>query len=134
MGFLRQEYWCGLPFPPPASYFFCCSVAQSCPALCNPWTAACQAFLSFTISPSLVKLMSTESVMPTNHLILCHPLLLLPSVFPSIRVFSIEVHHVAKVLAKASASASVLPMNIQDLFPLVSTGWISLQSNTLLQD
>jgi len=94
--------------------FFCCSVAQSCPTLCNPWTAACQASLSFTISPSLVKLVSTELVMPTNHLILCRPLLLLPSVFPSIRVFSIEVHQVAKLLAKASASASVLPMNIQD--------------------
>ena len=55
-----------------------------------PWTAVCQASLSFTISQSLLKLMSTESVMPSNNLILCHPLLLLPSVFPSIRVFSNE--------------------------------------------
>ena len=55
----------------------------------TPWTAACQASLSF-ISWSLLKLMSIESVMPSNHLILCHPLLLLPSVFPSIRVFSNE--------------------------------------------
>ena len=55
----------------------------------TPWTAACQAFLSFTISWSLLKVMSIESVMPSNHLILCHPLLL-PSVFPSIRVFSNE--------------------------------------------
>ena len=55
-----------------------------------PWTAACQASLSFTISQSLLKLMSIELVMPSNHLILCHPLLLLPSVFPSIRVFSNE--------------------------------------------
>ena len=54
----------------------------------NPWTAAHQASLSFTISQSLLKLMSIESVMPSNHLILCHPLLLLPSIFPSIRVFS----------------------------------------------
>ena len=54
----------------------------------TPWTAACQASLSFTISRSLLKLMPTDSVMPSNHLILCHPLLLLPSIFPSIKVFS----------------------------------------------
>ena len=56
----------------------------------TPWAAACQASLSFTNSQSLLKLMSIESVMPSNHLILCHPLLLLPSIFPSIRVFSNE--------------------------------------------
>ena len=56
----------------------------------TPWTAASQACLSFIISWSLLKLMSTESVMLSNHLILCHPLLLLPSIFPSIRVFSSE--------------------------------------------
>ena len=55
-----------------------------------PWIAACQASLSFTNSWSLPKLMSIESLMPSNHLILCHPLLLLPSIFPSIRVFSNE--------------------------------------------
>ena len=54
------------------------------------WTAVCQASLSFTISQSLLKLMSIESVMPSNHFILCHPLFLLPSIFPSIRVFSKE--------------------------------------------
>ena len=54
------------------------------------WMATCQAFLSITNSRSLLKLMSIESVMPSNHLILCHPLLLLPSIFPSIRVFSNE--------------------------------------------
>ena len=54
------------------------------------WTAAHQTSLSFTISQSLFKLMSIESVIPSNHLILCHPLLLLPSIFPSIRVFSSE--------------------------------------------
>ena len=57
---------------------------------CNPMTAACQASLSITNSGSLLKLMSIESVMPSNHLILCHPLLLLPSISPSIRVFSNE--------------------------------------------
>ena len=56
----------------------------------TPWTAAHQASLSFTISWSLLKLMSIESVMPSNHIILCCPLLLLPSIFPSIRVFSNE--------------------------------------------
>ena len=56
----------------------------------TPWTAAHQASLSITNSQSLRKLMSTESVMPSNHLILCHPFLLLPSIFPSIRVFSNE--------------------------------------------
>ena len=55
-----------------------------------PWTAACQASLSFTNSWSLLRLMSIESVMPSNHLILCHPLLVLPSIFPSISVFSNE--------------------------------------------
>ena len=56
----------------------------------TPWTAACQASLSITNSQSLLKLMSIELVMPSNHLIFCHPLLLLPSIFPSIRVFSNE--------------------------------------------
>ena len=56
----------------------------------TPWTTACQASLSITNSQSLLKLMSIESVMPSNHLMLCHPLLLLPSIFPSIRVFSNE--------------------------------------------
>ena len=65
------------------------SVAQ-CPDSATPWTAACQAFLSITNSWSLLKLMPIELVMPSNHLILCHPLLLPPSVFPSIRVFSNE--------------------------------------------
>ena len=71
-----------------------CSVSQSVQSLScvqffvTPWTAACQASLSTTNSWSLLKLMSIESVMPSNHLILGHPLLLLPSIFPSISVFS----------------------------------------------
>ena len=64
----------------------------------TPWTAECQASLSITSSWSLLKLMSIESVMPSNHLILCHPLLLPPSIFPRIRVFSNESAQVAKVL------------------------------------
>ena len=61
-----------------------------CLTICDPWTAAHQASLSKTNSPSVIKLTSAVSVMPSNHLILCHPLLLLPSIFPSIRVFSCE--------------------------------------------
>ena len=66
------------------------SVAQLCQTLCDPWTAVHQASLSITNSQSLVKIMSIESVMPSNHLILCHPLLLLPSIIASIRVFSTQ--------------------------------------------
>ena len=66
------------------------SITQSCPTFCDPWTAACQASLSITNCRSLPKLMSIESVMPPNHLILCRPLLLLPSIFLS-RVFSNEL-------------------------------------------
>ena len=66
------------------------SVTQSCPTLCNPMNQARQASLSITNSQSLLKLMSIELVMPSSHLILCRPLLLLPSIPPSIRVFSNE--------------------------------------------
>ena len=68
-----------------ASY---CSVAQLCPTCCDLMDCSMRAPLSFTVSQSLLKFMSIESVMPSNHLILCHPLLLLPSTFPSIRIFS----------------------------------------------
>ena len=79
------------------------------------WTAACQASLSITNSQSLLKLMSMELVMPSNHLILCHPLLLLPSIFPSIRVFPVSQFFASGGQSiGVSASASVLPMNIQD--------------------
>ena len=69
----------------------CCSVAQSYLTLCDPWTAARQASLSITNSQSLPKLLNIELVMPFNNLILCRPLLLLHSIFPSIRVFSNEL-------------------------------------------
>ena len=95
----------------------------------TPWIAACQASPAITNSQSLLKLMSIELVMPSNHLILCHPLLLLPSIFPSIRVFSNEsVLLIGGQSIRASVSASVLPVNIQGWFPLGWTGWISLQS------
>ena len=109
----------------------CCSVTKSCVTFATPWTAACQASLSFTISQSLPKVKSIESMMSSNRLILCHPLLL-PSIFPSIRVFpnSQFLASCGQTIA-ASASASVLPMNIQDWFPLRWTGLISLQSKGL---
>ena len=68
----------------------CCPVPQLCLTFATPWTAAHQASLSSTICRNLLEFMSIESVMPSNHLVLCHPLLLLPSIFPSIRVFSNE--------------------------------------------
>ena len=93
----------------------------------TPQNAAHQASLSFTISWSLLKFMSIESVMPSDHLILCHPLLL-PSIFPSIRVFSVsQLFPSGGQSIGASASASVLPVNIQGWFPLGLTGLISLQ-------
>ena len=101
----------------------------------TPWTAAHQASLSITNSRSLLKLMSIESVMPSNHLILCRPLLLPPSIFPSIRVFSNELFFASGGQSiRVSASTSVLPMNTQDWSPLGWTGWISLQSKGLSRD
>ena len=98
----------------------------------TPWTAALQASQSITNSWSLLKLTSIESVMSSNHLILCHPLLLPPSIFPSIRVFPMSQFFTSGGQSiGASASASVLPMNIQDWFPLGWTGWISLKSKGL---
>ena len=98
----------------------------------TPWTAAHEASLSITNSWSFLKLMSIKSVMPPNHLILCCPFLVLPSIFPSIRVFSKEsVFHIRWPKFGVSASASVLPMNTQDWSPLGWTGWISLQSKGL---
>ena len=98
----------------------------------TPWTAAWQAFLSITNSQSLLKLMSIDSVMPSNILILCCPLLLPPSIFPSVMVFSNEsVLHIRWPKFGVSASTSVLPMNTQDWSPLGWTGWITLQSKGL---
>ena len=100
----------------------------------TPWTAASQASLSFTTSWSLLKLMSIESVMPSNHLILCHLLLLLSSVFNLSDSWSFLMSQLCASGGQSigvSASVSVLPMNIQDWFPLRLTGLISLQSKGL---
>ena len=101
------------------AFFSCCSVAQLCPTLCNPMDCSMPGFP--VLHQSLLKLISTESVMPSNHLVLCPPLLLLPSIFPSIRVFSNE-----SVLPirwpKYWGFSAVLPVNIQGWFPLGLTG------------
>ena len=95
---------------------------------CN---AALQVYLSFTISLSLLKLMSIVLLMPSNHLILCHPLLLLPSIFPSIRVFS--NNSVLRIRWPKYWSFSISPSNeyIQDWYLLGLPGLISLQSKGL---
>ena len=100
------------------------SVTQSCPTLYDPITAVCQVSLSTTNSRSLLKLMTIESVMPSNQLILCHPLLLPPSIFPSIMVFSKKSALYIRGQS-IGAPASVLSMTIQGLFPLGLTDLIS---------
>ena len=97
----------------------------------TPWAAVCQSSLSITNSRSLLKFMSIESVMPFNHLILCHPLLLLPSIFPSIRVFSNESVLCISWPKYWSFSFNISLMNTQHWSPLGWTGWISLQSKGL---
>ena len=97
-----------------------------------PWTAARQASLSINISWSLPRLMSFKLVMPSNHLILCHPLLLLPSILPASESFPMsQLFAWGGQSTAVSASTSVLPMNTQDWSPLGWTGWISLQSKGL---
>ena len=92
----------------------------------TPWTMACQACLSITNSWSLLKLMSMESVMPSNHPILCHPLLLLPSIFPSIRVFSNEsVLHI-RGLKYWSFSFSISPPNEYPGLIFFRMDWLDL--------
>ena len=109
---------------------FCCyycSVAKSHVwPLVTPWTEACQACLPFTISWNLLKLMAIELMMTFSHLILCHPLLLLPQSFPASGSFPVsQLFASGGQSMRASASASALPVNIQDWFPLGLTGWIS---------
>ena len=107
------------------SLFFC-SVAQLCPTLCTDM-AAHQASLSITSSRSLLKLMSIESVMPPNYLILCYPLLLLPSVFPVIRVlFSNESHHRNRWSKYWSFSFSISPSNEYSVLISFRIDWFDL--------
>ena len=104
----------------------CCSFTKSGELFVIPWTAARQVSLFFTVSLSLLKLLSIESLMPSNHLILCCPFLLLPSIF-SIRVFPMS--HLFTSGGRsigASASASVFPVHIQNWFLLGLTSLVSL--------
>ena len=92
----------------------------------TPWTAARQAFLTFTSSRSLLKLMSIESVMPSNHLILCRPLLLLPSIFPHIRVFSNKSALCIRWPTYWSFSFSMRPSNEYSGLISFSIDWFDL--------
>ena len=105
------------------SIFCCCSVVQSCLTLATPWTAARQASLSFTISQNFLKVILNESVMPSNHLILCHTLLL-PSIFTRIRVFSNESALHIRWPKIWSFSFSIRPSN--EYSKLISLDWLDL--------
>ena len=111
------------------SFYCCCSVTQLYPTLCNPWTAAHQASLFFSISWGLLKLMSIGSVMPSNHLILCHPFSC-PQSFQAPGSFPMS-WLCASGGQSIGASASVLPMNIQGWFPLGLISSISFLSKGL---
>jgi len=111
------------------------SVSQLCSTFAAPWTVACQASLSITNSQSLLKLMSIESVMSSNHLILCHPLFLLPSIFPNIRVFSSESVFCIRWPRYWNLSFSISPSNEHPgLISFRETSWTSLESRELLRD
>ena len=106
---------------------WCCSVLQSCLTLWDPMDCNMQSSLFFIIFQILLKLMSIETVMPSNHLILCHALPFLPPIFPSIRSFPMSWYFESSGQSiGASASAPVLPINIQVWFPLGSTGFFWL--------
>ena len=118
-------------------FFFCrcCSVTQSCLTLFNPMDYnSTPGFLVPHYLPSVLKLMSIESVMPYNHLILCCPLLLLPSIFPSIKVFFSDLALCIRWPKYCSFSFTISPSNIQSWYPLGLTGLISLKSKGFSQD
>ena len=122
----------GIPWKDIVAIFQFLSMSDSV----TPCIAVCQASLSFTISQSLFKFVSIESVMLTNHLIQCHPLLLLlfsPASFPASGSFPVSrLFTAGGQNIGSSALASILPVNIQDWFPFWSTGLISLHSEELL--
>ena len=116
-------------------YMFSSVQLLSCVQLfATPWTAACQASLSITNSQSILKLMSIESVMPSNHLILCWPFPSCLQSFPASVSFQMSQFFASGCQSiGVSAIASVLSVNIQDWFPLRWTSWISLQSKGVLR-
>ena len=111
----------------------CRSVASSCPTLYDPRDCSMPGFPVFTVSRSLLKHMSIDSLMPSSYLFLCHPLLLLPSVFPNESFPMSRLFTPGGQRIGPSVSTSVLPMNIQGWFPLGLTGLISLLSKGLLR-
>ena len=119
----------------------CCSVAQPCPTLCNPMDCSTPVFqfsLSYTISQSLLKFMFIELMIPSNHLIHCHPLLLPPSVLPSIRVFSSESALHIRWLKSWSFSLSISTSNEHSRLISFRIDWFDLLAvqrtlNSLLQ-
>ena len=102
------------------------SVAQSCPTLCDPMDCSTPGLLSITNSQSLLKLMSIELVMPSNHLILCHPLIVPPSIFPSITVFSNESVLQSRWPKYWSFSFSISPSNEYSGLISLRTDWLDL--------
>ena len=105
---------------------FCCSDAQSCPTLCDLMNCSTPGFPVLHHLPEFAKLMSSESVMPSKHLILCHPLLLLPSIFPSIRVFSNESALHIRWPKYWSFSFSISPSNEHPGLSSFRMDWLDL--------
>ena len=109
---------------------YCCSVTKLCPTPCSPMNCSPPGFPVIHYLMEFAQLMSIESVMPSNQLILCRPLLLLPSIFPFSGSFPMSwLFASGGQSIGASASTSVLPMNIQGWFPLGLTGLISYRSD-----
>ena len=106
--------------------FCCCSLLSRVRLFVTPWAAAHQASPSFIISQSLLKLMSIESVMPSNHFFFCHPLLLLPSIFTNIRVFSNELALCIKWPMYWSFSFSISPSNEYSRLISFTIDWLYL--------
>ena len=123
---MRNKFLLFISYPVYGTFVQLSSVASHVGLFVTPWTAARQASLSITNSGSLLKVMSIESVMPSNHLILCHPLLLLPSIFPSIRVFSSEsVPHI-RWPKYWSFSFSISPSNEYSGLISFTMDWLDL--------
>ena len=111
----------------------CCLVAKLFVTLCDPINCSMPGFPVLHYLPEFAQTHADWSIIPSNHLILCHPLLLLSSIFPSIRFFFPWNQFFASGGQSIAASAPVLPVNIQDWFPLGLIGWISLQLKGLLR-
>ena len=122
----RDRWWFLVHLLLKTSHCCCCSVTRSCLTLMTPWTGAQQAPLSSIISQNLFKFMSTESVMPSNHLILCRPLLLLSSVFPGIRFFSSESALHSRWTKYWSFSFSITPSNEYSGLVSFNINWFDL--------